>query len=302
MQNTIRQAVLFALVMLLLGPLAGQLAAGMMLSDGGPGGVIFSASSAPIPALLKAVLIVLLATIAAALGSWLRGPRHGLVAAGLTLAWAAWATPSVDELFRRTRDGSVLVGLLADAVLLSILTLAGVLIALRLSRAVPHRTHDLNTSAKAMAMEVLKPASFMPLAAMVIAGSLAGMVIARSPLDGQVFAAAVAAGLAGAAVARILAFPISLGPLLVGAGLIAIVAPAWGIVAAGTGEVAVGKAIAGTLPGLAWLSPWAALGGLLVGVPLGASWAEEVAAKQQHKAAHAKAAKDDGIRVKRAAP
>jgi hypothetical protein len=303
MQNTLRQALLFAIVMLLLGPIAGRLAAGMALHDGGIGGVIFSASASTGGALVNAALIVALATVAAALGAFLMGPRHALLAAGITLAWAAWATPDVDELFRRTRDGSVLMGLLADAALLGVLSIAGVLAALRLSREVPHRGHDIGPSFRAMLLECVKPSSVAPLLAMVIAGVLAGTVVARTPMAGQTFAAAAAAGLAGGAIARIVAQPVSLGPLLVGAMVVAIGCPAAGVALAGTSDAVVTRALAGALPALAWIKPWAALAGLLVGLPLGVTWAQEVAAKHHHAAPPPKPARrDDGVRIKRAAP
>lgn len=300
MLNTIRQAVLIAVVMLVLGPLVRLIASGMRLSDGGVGGLILSGNGGAASGFLSAILIVAIVTLAAGLGAMLRGPRHALFAAGLTMAWAAWATPGVDELFRRTRDGGVLVSLMADAIVLSVLTLIGVFGALRLSRGVPHRAHDLGPSTKATLLEVFKLASLAPLAAMVIAGVLAATVVARSPLAGQTFAAAVAAGLAGGALARIVAFPVSLGPVLIGGALVVLVGPVWGIIGAGTGANAVRAAMADALPGIAWISPWAAMSGVLVGIPLGVSWAEEIAAKQQQKQAEQKKDKSPGVRVKRA--
>ncbi|MGP1345855.1 MAG: hypothetical protein ACTS3F_04200 [Phycisphaerales bacterium] len=304
MLNTVRQGVLFAIVMLVLGPIAGRLAAGIRLGDGGAGGLIFDAPGGA-GDILKALGIIVLATIACGLGAWLRGPRHAMAAAGLTLAWAAWATPNVDDLLRRTRDGGVMFTLLLDTVFVTVLTLAGVVAALRLSRPVRHRTHDITESTRSMLGELATGKALAPLAAFVIAGSLAGSLLARSPMDGQVFAAACAAGLAGGVLARIIAHPVSLAPILLGAALVAITTRIWGLATGGTGDRSVEMALGGTLPGLAWIGAWAGIAGMLVGIPLGITWAEDLATRQQHPASGAQSdakASASGVRIKRAAP
>jgi hypothetical protein len=94
---------------------------------------------------------------------------------------------------------------------------------------------------------------------------------------GQTLAAAVVAGITGTLVGRIVSHRAPLGSFLAGGLLLAAIGPAAGAII--DGQALVERVYAGTGFTLARIMPLDWIAGILIGVPVGASWAASMVQK-----------------------
>lgn len=267
--------------LILIGPIAGMLTAGLRGSDGG-----FHAtplvSDAPIPGLFIGVIAVLISVGYGLIAARLLDPRAGFLCAGLTLAWAAWQTGRADEMSRwldaaSTDVSAMMIRFAVEVILLGVVVVLGA----GLIQAVGSRSDEAFAPryAKVMASSALGKATWAGIGVGVPAGLAAAFVIARSPAEGQILMAGVCGGIAAAAAAR-----------LVSAGMdhdLGVVAPFWSVIAAGVvapvaalvmhGARIDDEIIRGYEGGFfapALVVPMSWLAGALLGVPIGSRWVQ----------------------------
>lgn len=246
----------------ILGPVAGWLAASLRAPDGGPdASILLSENTA------RAFGAFIVAIVLAAAAGWgasrAFGVRSGLFAAGLVLAWPAWAAGSVMGILRRTQTGSTLWTLAAEGAMIAV---AAVLLASIIARA--HRPPPAGPPVKKI--QIAPWFSLFALAAGVVLAGVAGAAVARSELPGQALAAAFAAGLIGTIAATAVNTRAQLASILSALALLACVGPA--SAAALEGTHAIHHLYEGSFMPLGRLTPLHWLAGLFLGVPVGSSW------------------------------
>lgn len=245
-----------------LGPLAASLTGAVRAPDGGPDTSML-VSESRLFAIGAVAASFALALLAGAVGSRGFGTRTGFFAAGLVLVWPAWKSGTVMGILRDTQSGGTLWTLAIEGFVIGTAT-AG--IAFLIARCSPDSSPTKPSGSNP------EPAA-LPLGPLVglAAGAVGALACARTELPGQAIAAAFAAGLVGAMAAMLLDPRARPAPILAAVALLAFVGPASGAVL--DGDLAIRHLYEGALTPLARLTPlhWAA--GLLLGVPVGASWA-----------------------------
>ncbi len=252
------------------GPLAGGMAGAVRGPDGGPGASAL-VSESPITGVALTLGAIAVATAVGLLGARLASVRSGLLAAGLTLAWAAWHSGRLDEVLRSAQSARPLRVLAVEAAGLGALGVVAAWLIERAGRKASGQSEARRPGfvdfAKAMALGI-------------VAGGVASWAAARSEAVGQTVAATMAAGVFGGLVAR-LAAPGLPYAALIGAGFVLAVA---GPVTASLidGDQAIRRLYEGSIFALARPMPIDWLAGLFIGVPLGSSWAASMLEKKQH--------------------
>lgn len=244
-----------------LGPAAGWMMSRLRAPDGGPDVSILLAEN-PALSITAGAGAIGLAVAAGFAASRLFGARTGFFTAGLVLIWPAWASGSVGGILRRTQTGATLWTLAIEGVLVSAALMAGAWIIERVER--KRDAGNAGVPRKGLGL----PVSY---AMAVAAAALAAWAVARTELPGQTIAAAFFAGLLGA-MAAILADPRArMSHILAVAAVLLFLGPA--SAAAVQGDAVIQRLYDGSLIPLARPAPlqWAA--GLLLGVPVGSSWA-----------------------------
>lgn len=288
---------IYMIAMLVVGPLAAAPLAALRDASGGHEATVLVSTS-----LVWGVVAGLIPLAAAAavglLSARFIGPRHGMIAAGLVLAWAAWRSASIDGLMRATRDGSAVVPLAIEGAVLGVL---GVLIGTLIwavgrepgrqdhATATPGSATTPNANPFQSALRLLSEtaggggAALASLAAGVVAGGMVAWLIAQEPLKGQTIAAALLAGIAaggfGRAVAPRAEAPPSPVPALLAMALLATLGPLSALLMTGAGPRLVGAAIQGSIFPLAMPMPLDWLAGAFWGIPIGLSWADSMVDK-----------------------
>jgi hypothetical protein len=256
---------------LALGPLAGQLVGRVRGTDGSPTGTALLSES-PATGVAMSAAAILLAAVAGIIGGRLAGLRTALFSAGLVLAWGAFATARLDAVVRRTHDVSALWTLAAEGLILAGLGVAATLLILRVSKPELEARHH----AKLLSTESLTAA-----AVTILVGAAGAMLIARTSKDvGQTLGAAVVAGIVGTLVGRVVAHRAPLGAFALAALFLAAIGPASGAIVNGTSIVE--KVYAGNEFALTRVMPLDWIAGILLGVPVGASWASSMVEKHSH--------------------
>lgn len=253
--------------LLLVGPLAGGLADQLRTESGLDGATPLTASR-PFVGIVIGLAVVALAGVYGVVVGRIAHVRLGLVCTGLVLAWPAWQFGRVSDLIRDAGDLSPVSSFAFEGTLFAIACTLACLFVLKLGRPVLPSAEPDST----------KPVDWaLACGAAAIAGALGAWLIAQSPLQGQVFAAAVAAGIAGGAAGRSVAVRAPILPILIGGFLLAVVGP---LVARFTVSDPLATLYAGEWPGLGLLTPFDWLAGVLVGAPLGEMWANSMVDRQ----------------------
>lgn len=262
--------ILLATALFLIGPAAGRIIGSVPAPDGGPATSLLLSSST-LHTLFNAATAFAFALLVGGIGARFFSLGTGLAAAGVVAAWTAAATGASDEIIRRTHDVNSFWTLTIEGVVVCIglgaLALLIGMVVPRVETVETKRKHSSDLSSLAAGLGL----------GLVIA-AIAGWLVARSPLTGQAIAAAAAAGAAGALAAILSFHRVRSTHIVATLGLLAIVAPASAALL--HGDAVTKLAYAGELTPLARITPlqWAA--GLLLGVPLGASWGRSMITKK----------------------
>lgn len=265
MNRTVTRWVLLLAAFWVLGPVALMIMEGVRAPDGGPQASLLLAES-PMRALAAAAAVFVIAGIAGVIGGRLFGVRTGFFSAGLVLVWPAWELGTVLGIVRREQSVSAFASLRLEGVLVALATIAAGFAIGRFSREAPAAP-----AGKPAIRAKFAAGDFMGPGAGLIAGAVAATACARTEMPGQAIAAAFAAGVLGALVAAMLSVHLRPAWVLAGLALLAFIGPASGAMI--DGSQAVAHLYSGTITPLARLTPmhWAA--GLMLGVPIGCSWA-----------------------------
>lgn len=285
---------LYLLGLLAIGPAASLPIAALRDVSGG------SEATALVGSSITAGILSLVAPLAAALGlgvltSRLIGPRPGLIAAGLVLAWAALRSGNLDGVFRATRDGGTIIPLAIEG---GVLGLLGVLVGAMVWAA--GRDHHAPSGAApalgrvpAEALGLISegvrraPASIV---ASIVAGGIVVWLVAQEPLKGQTIAATVLAGIAAGGFARAVssrAHPASPVPALLGMAVLGVIGPLSVLVVGSGGSRLVSDVLLGDVFALALPMPLDWVAGACWGIPMGLAWAESMVDKHEPQEARA---------------
>jgi hypothetical protein len=289
---------LVALALFVFGPLAGSLTGSLRAADGGPAATLLVCTT-PAKGVLVALGVMALAAVPGLIAARLVGVSSGMMAAGLTLAWASWRTGTVDEILRVAQSDRPLWTMAGEGALVGVL---GILLAATIVAA-GKPDHGFGDQEAGPADAAGPPASTatvpvrlagslklgfsghgvgVGLPAAIAAGAGAAWLIAIEPNKGQCVVAACLAGLAAAAVGRVVEYRTPAVTLFLAMAVLAIVGP---ISAAFIQRDVVGASLAGNLFHLSYLIPLDWTAGALIGIPLGASWAASMIDKRVAPAA-----------------
>ncbi len=263
---------------LVVGPIAGSIAGRLETHSGLEQASPFTASST-VAGLVVGIVVLAIALGYGILVGRIANARLGLICSGLVLTWAAWRFGTVAALVRDAGDASPVTRMAIEGGVFGALLAAGCAVLLLLSRPVNEDRLLTEPLKKPVAAEQASPMDWaIAAAAVCLAGLFAAWLLARSPLQGQVFASAVGAGVIGAAVGRSVSLRAPMLAILVGGFCLALVGP----VVAGYGITgdALARLYAGDWPGLGLISPFDWLAGVLVGAPLGEMWAHSMVDRQ----------------------
>jgi hypothetical protein len=268
-QATIRWTI-YILALCVFGPLAGMLTGSLRATDGSHAATPLSCTNTGMGLLmgLGAVGIALLLGVIAAK---LQGVAAGFSTAGIILAWAAWKTGTIDDMIRTSQSGSPLIAQSLEGVVFGVL-IAGVALAIWLMGG--------KGDGKDLKQKLLHGAgTALPVA--VIAGAAAAWFIAVTPIKGQAVFGAIAAGVVGAAAAKLVDGSITLPTLVVPIVALAVLGPLSGYaVAGGTATGVVQASYAGRLFPLANITALDWIAGAMIGIPLGVAWAASMVEKK----------------------
>lgn len=275
MSRAISRWILLLTAFWVLGPAAAYLVTLRHAPNGGSDVSILITDS--LTASIGTALVSLLLAIGAGLvGSRLFGTRTGLFAAGLVLVWPAWAAGSMNGIVRHAPSGSTFRLLAVEGLMLG---LAAAAVAIMIAKVYRHPADGSNSGGKqpksAGSGARLMPALPIALGVAVVAA----LAVARTELPGQTIAAAFAAGLLGAMAAAIVEPRLNPGVLLACLVALACIGPASAAVVEGDGSVR--RFYAGTIMPMARITPMHWVAGLMLGVPVGASWASGFQRKPQ---------------------
>lgn len=263
MKQTMINWAVFAVAALVAGPIAGWLVEMARAAHGGTDPTALLSASPVIGVALYAAAFV----VAGAVGAAAAKVAHSgvaLASAGIVLAWVAWRTARIDDVFRFAGEGPAFWTLAIEGLLMAA---GGVGVGALILRMEPARGGGKTDEFDGL----LSGHSLAGGIAGLVAGLMAAWALARSDAVGQTFAAAIGAGVAAAVVGRVvsvrapvLAF-IAVGSLLAFAGpaIAAIMSPADPVRAA----------YAGTLIPIARVMPIDWIAGIFIGVPIGVTWA-----------------------------
>lgn len=268
MKHAVLKWISLAVAVLLLGPVAGNLTGRVRGTDGGPKATALLCE-APAKGVAVAAATLALAAVAGVLGGRLAGPRTGLFSAGLVVAWGAFETARLDTIIRRTHSLSSLWTLAMEGALLAALGIAAALVILKTSKRERGTEYGVSPFSKD---------SLTGAVVAIVVGAVAAILVARTSKDvGQALGAAIAAGVAGTLVGRVVAHHAPIGVFVVAGMLLAMVGPASGAFVNGTSIVE--RVYAGNEFALARMMPMDWIAGILLGVPVGASWAASMVDK-----------------------
>jgi hypothetical protein len=268
MPRPFRGLIALAVAFAVIGPIAGLIIGSLRGVDGGTQATLLVGQS-PIVGVISGLFAFGLAGLAAAIGSRAAGLNIGLGCAGLVLSWAAWLSGRLDEIVAVSRQSP-----------LSALVLEGLLVALMLGGIV-WLVRRFSSDDPDPETEVGASAIVVALTAGVAISATAAWVVAIEPLKGQTIGAAFAAGLVGAATARLVFLRLPGWTAVCIPAVLVVLGPLATQVLAGDVVDAVFER---SLFRLGWLMPmdWAA--GTLLGIPIGLAWTDGVVQQQIDRA------------------
>jgi hypothetical protein len=247
--------------LLVVGPLAGQLLAGLRAPDGGPDATPLL-STTPALGVMLGLGALVMAAVLGALAARMVGTMAGLTTAGLVVAWATWRTGTVDQLIRTAHSGRPLISLAVEGLIFGG---AAVAIGFAIARIAPKPKDAPEAAAKDTMMAFAIPAA-------VLAGGAAAAFIGGSPVKGQAVAAAIAGGVGVGAAVRMVDVRAPLSTMFLAIVALAVLGPLSGVVMAGSGVGAVQAAYRNALFPLANIGALDWVAGGLLGIPLGVAW------------------------------
>ncbi|MEM9066616.1 MAG: hypothetical protein AAGB51_14150 [Planctomycetota bacterium] len=275
MSKGVIRVVCYVASLFVVGPLAGAFAQGWAAPDGAGNATAFT-SGAPLAGFLGLVAIFALALATGRIVARLTDPAAATGCCGVVLAWAAFRSGSITDIYASGSTGpfalaieGVLVGLLA-LLCLSSVTAASVAaypdLRLHPGQVFRHTARNIGAT--------LTPVGLMCAGASAVVVLLIASLIAVEGLSGQTFAAAMVASIAAGAASRVVAGLRSVeAPLcasVLGVAIAAGLAPILGSFI-GSGSIAE-LARSGELLGAARLGPLDFAAGAMLGAPLGARW------------------------------
>jgi len=278
-RTTLRWAMILT-CLLVIGPLASMPLAQLRDTDGGHAVTMFLSGSMG-ASVVATGLVLVAATVAAAVSAWFFSAGNAFACSGLIVGWGAWRMGTIDEIVRRTRSGSDL-SLLALENGLIVLCAAGIawlISAIAERRQTQAHRHATGSAIGLLATDGNGQGSFriagMCLGAATLAAGLASVLVAATMSKGQTVFASFVGGLAAGVVAHLVSRGQNgnVSPALV--ALSALLPAALGPVIAQAmhGTKLVDATFAGSLMPLARIVSleWAC--GLLLGIPVGLGWA-----------------------------
>ncbi|MEO1008237.1 MAG: hypothetical protein AAFX79_06700 [Planctomycetota bacterium] len=258
---------LYIAALVVVGPIAGGLAAMNQAADGSEGTILLS--RAPVLGVVGLAGGGTLAAILGAVSARFCGARAGLTTAGIVLAWMAGRTASTAEIIRAQGTGPW-TSLVIEGVLVAVM-LAGVGAAIGVLAKPVEAQHGVEAERGV----ALSGRSALAIAAAVVAGGALVWVFAVTPLKGQAIAAAGLAAVGLTLVVRVIdrATP-ALGAVLACA-VLAVAGPAFALATVPPGD-ALAASYAQQLPAVSRPTPldWSA--GALLGIPIGLAWAASI--------------------------
>jgi hypothetical protein len=276
------------LSVLVVGPACSALFGRLMDADGGHA-VTMLVSGRLVDGLLAGGAVLGAAAIMAFLGAYFCSAGVGFTAAALVLGWGAWRTTNIDALIRRSRSADDLLRVALESGLVILIVMGISLIIMRITAA---RTRayaaggivDQHSTVKGLWAWWVQSDSRDPGAPRVVlltciacaaTASLVAAIACISTAKGQAvfaaFIASVAAGWIAQLVARSMHCTPSPGLVVAGCVVPAVVGPLVAVLVQGSGITI--TLFAGDLIPLARIMPWDWACGVMLGVPVGLSWA-----------------------------
>ncbi len=247
--------------MLIAGPLVGSLMLSIPSLDGGRG-LTPLISPNPFIGLLISTVCLLLAGLLGLLAAHLVGFRDGLATMGVAMAWACWSTGRLTDVIqvvenepslRLAAEGGIL-GLLACVVALCLVTVS----------------RDFSDAHNGDS-RLLSPGALVGVGAMILGAMVGGWIVAQTSMVGQTLGAAIAGGVLGGMIARLIRPDSEIRALLLGFPIIAGGAMLLGHWLTGSGNI-IETVYSGTGSPLMRIMPIDWVAGLLIGLPVGLSW------------------------------
>lgn len=263
MKQSIINWAVFAVAALVAGPIAGWLVEMARAADGGTDPTALLSASPVIGVALYAGAFL----VAAAVGTAAARVAHASIAlasVGVVLAWVAWRTARIDDVFRFGGDGSAWWTLAIEGLMMASGGVAvGAVILWSASKRAPDQKHEFDG--------LLSGHTLAGVVAGLVAGLMAAWALARSDAVGQTFAAAVGAGIAAAVVGRVVSVRAPVLAFIAAGSLLAFAGPAIGAIMSPPDPVQ--AAYAGSLIPIARVMPIDWIAGVFIGVPIGVTWA-----------------------------
>jgi hypothetical protein len=275
----ILQWVLGAVAVLVVGPIAGW-AVGLHDGIDGSGAASMLLGASAVAGILGHGAALALATGMGWFAARLTSGRFGLFAAGAVLAWPAAMTGSVERLLPLVGPGA-LGTLMIESVILGAGAAALAWVVCR------DREHEIRRDQE----KALSGETALAVAAAFVAGGLAAWLVAQDDDKGQTIFAAAIGGIAGGILARVLAHRAQGWAVVLGAMLAGVAGPVLAM-QFGVERMLVGlfaDDFGGSLARVGRLAPMDWVSGVLMGAPIGMTWAGSMVEKR-HASEHPQAA------------
>ena len=264
--------VAFLVALVVVGPVIGWIAGRIPPVPGAAQGT-FLVSSSSVMGFVGIAACAVLTVVMGMVASRVVSTGLGLTCAGVALAWATFHTGHLPDLARAVDPTSLGRSLTVEGAIVGVFTLVAAIAIAR--RGWP----DEPFAVKSM----LSGSALAGAAVATAAGMAAAWVIAQDDKPGQTLAAAFAAGAAGAALARTVVHGAPRSSVLLAIPIGAVLCPLVGFaMTSGSMDTAI---LGGRV------SPWARImpidwcAGMLIGIPLGLSWAGSMIEKSHAGAA-----------------
>ncbi len=266
--KTIRDWGIVGGALLVVGPLAGRLADTLHTRSGLEDATPLTSSS-PLSGVVIGMLVLVLAIGYGLMAGRIAHVRLGIVSAGLVLTWPAWQFGRAADLIRDAGGLAPVTSFAIEGAVFGVVCLLGVVGLIRLSRPVTPMHGPESAPPKDMLFAIVAGA---------IGAALGAWLIAQSSLQGQVYAAAITAGVVGGAAARSVSSRAPMLPIIAGCMLLAVIGPMTALF--GNSGDPLARLYSGEWPGLALLTPFDWFAGILIGAPLGEMWANSMIDRQ----------------------
>jgi hypothetical protein len=250
----------FLAALMVFGPLVAMVATRITPVPGAIHGTAL-VGDAPMMGVFTMVWCITIAGLIGVAGSRLVSVGQGLTCFGVALAWASFRLGRLPDLARAVDPGTLGTQLAIEGAIVGMAVLGAAIIIAR--RGWPDEPFSLRAMASLPSLAAGAVAAAVGLAA--------AWVIAQDDKPGQTIAAGIAAGAAGAALARTLVHGAPRSAVLLAIPIGAIACPVIGF--ALTPSPMESAVLGGTAHALARVMPTDWCAGMLIGIPFGLSWA-----------------------------